>query len=186
MSDHSPYKRPLNYPEAHRIDCSLHSSTGSVIEFTRKSMMSFLSSGSSCNSSLAWSMGNGGKGRMVIKFPFALEAGWYKEQSCTTFRTFQHRKERSGFRHEFIVIQLSDGSVCRIKRMRDPDARFDALSLRGSVAHDMAQCFGSNGIQEACLESSDTVAEVTLPCDFDIMDVLKICRAIHEGEKIRN
>ncbi|CAE6528802.1 unnamed protein product [Rhizoctonia solani] len=131
-------------------------------------------------------MGNGGKGRMLIKFPLPLDDGWYKEQPCTTFRVFQHRKERSGFKHEFIVLQLLDGSVCRIERMGDPDARFDALSPRGSVAHDMAQCFRPDELDQACLATSEVIAEVELPCDFDLMDVLKICRAIHEGEKTRN
>ncbi|CAE6421089.1 unnamed protein product [Rhizoctonia solani] len=144
------------------------------------------SSASSGNPSLAWSMGNGGKGRMLIKFPLPLDDGWYREQPCTIFRVFQHRKERSGFKHEFIVLQLLDGSVCRIERMGDPDARFDALSPRGSVAHDMAQCFRPDELDQASLDTSDVVAEVELPCDFDLMDVLKICRAIHEGEKTRN
>ncbi|EUC55597.1 hypothetical protein RSOL_124260, partial [Rhizoctonia solani AG-3 Rhs1AP] len=144
------------------------------------------SSASSGNPSLAWSLGNGGKGRTLIQFPLPLDDGWYKEQPCTTFRVFQHRKERSGFKHEFIVLELLDGSVCRIERMGDPDARFDALSPRGSVAHDMAQCFRPDELDQACLGSSDIVAEVELPCDFDLMDVLKICRSIHEGEKTRN
>ncbi|CAE6425903.1 unnamed protein product [Rhizoctonia solani] len=144
------------------------------------------SSASSGNPSLAWSCGNGGKGRTLIKFPLPLDDGWYKEQPCTTFRSFQHRKERSGFKHEFIVLQLLDRSVCRIERMGDPDARFDALSPRGSVAHDIAQCFRSDELDQACLGSSDIVAEIELLHDFDIMDVLRICRSIHEGEKTRN
>ncbi|CUA77744.1 Dual oxidase 2 [Rhizoctonia solani] len=102
------------------------------------------------------------------------------------FRAFQHRKERKGLQHEFIVLMLLDGSLCRFERMGDPDARFDALSPHGTIAHDMAQCFRPGEIDQACLKSSDLVAEVMLPCDFDIMDVLKICRAIHEGEKTRN
>ncbi|EUC58577.1 hypothetical protein RSOL_265520 [Rhizoctonia solani AG-3 Rhs1AP] len=146
----------------------------------------FGSSASVCNPSLAWAMGNGGKGRLIIEFPFALDKGWYTEQPCTKFETFEHRKERTGFRHEFIVLRLLDGSVCRIERTGDPNARFDALSHRGSVAYDMAQCFRPENIKQACLSTSDIVAEVTLPYEFDIMDVLKICRAIHEGEKTRN
>ncbi|KAG8726735.1 hypothetical protein FRC11_014604, partial [Ceratobasidium sp. 423] len=138
----------------------------------------------SCNPSLAWVMGNSGKGRMRIKFPFTLETGWYSEQSCTGFLTFQHRKERQGFKHEFILLKLTDGSVCRVERMGDPNARFNAITPRGSIAHDMAQTF--QDMNEACLETSDIVAEITLPVEFDIMDVLKICRAIHEGEKTRN
>ncbi|KAG8730711.1 hypothetical protein FRC11_006010 [Ceratobasidium sp. 423] len=144
------------------------------------------SSTSSSNPSLAWSMGNRGKGRILIQFPFKLGSGWYNEQPCTTFQTFQHRKERNGFKHEFILLELLDGSVCRIERMGDPDARFDAISPRGSVAHDMAQCFRPDELDQAYLGTSDVISEVTLPCIFDIVDVLKICRAIHEGEKTRN
>ncbi|CAE7159675.1 unnamed protein product [Rhizoctonia solani] len=150
--------------------------------------MSFwLGSSAPCsNPSLAWSMGNGGKGRILIKFPLPLDNGWYKEQPCTAFRCFQHRKERGGFTHEFIVLELLDGSICRIERMGDPDARFDALSPRGSVAHDIAQCFRPDELDQACLDSSEIIAKVELPYEYDLIDVLKICRAIHEGEETRN
>ncbi|CCO33606.1 hypothetical protein BN14_07690 [Rhizoctonia solani AG-1 IB] len=152
--------------------------------------MSFLSSlplSAPCgNPLLAWYFGNKGKGYIVIEFPMALESGWYAEQRCTKFRVFQHRKERKGLTHEFIVLKLLDGSVCRIERMGDPKARFEALSPRGSVAQDIAQCFGPEELDQAHLDTSDIIAEVELPCYFDIMDVLKICRAIHEGEKTRN
>ncbi|KAG8746058.1 hypothetical protein FRC11_012869, partial [Ceratobasidium sp. 423] len=144
---------------------------------------SFGSFGSSGNSSLAWSMGNGGKGRLLLEFPFPLNKGWYQEQPCTRFQALEHRKERKGFQHEFIVLKLVDGSVCRVERMGDPDARFNALSQQGSVAYDMIQSFQSEN--EAYLMTSDVIAEVTLPCIFDIVDVLKICRAIHEGGKTR-
>ncbi|CAE6499862.1 unnamed protein product [Rhizoctonia solani] len=150
--------------------------------------MSFSSqlSGSSGNSSLAWSMGNGGKGFVIIKFPLALDNGWYSEQPCTKFRTFQHRKERKGLKHEFVVLKLLDGSVCRVERMGDPDARFNALSPQGSTAQDLAQCFGLEELEAARLGYSDLITEVELPHEFDLMDVLKICRAIQEGEKTRN
>ncbi|CAE7230489.1 unnamed protein product [Rhizoctonia solani] len=148
--------------------------------------MSFLvSSAPSSNPSLASSLGNNSKGRLLIKFPFPLDSGWYKQQTCTIFRTFEHRRERQGFRHEFILLKLLDGSVCRIERMGDPNARFDAISAQGSIAYDIAQSFQPDEMDKACLGTSDVIAEVTLPCDFDIMDVLKICRAIHEGEKTR-
>ncbi|KAG8732805.1 hypothetical protein FRC11_010877, partial [Ceratobasidium sp. 423] len=137
-------------------------------------------------SSSAWIMGNGGKGCLFIEFPFALDTAWYKEQPCTEFRTLEHRKERTGFKHESIILRLFDGSVCRIERTGDPNTRFDALSRQGSVAYDIAQRFRLEEVGQACLWTSDVVAEVTLPCIFDLMDVLKICRAIHEGAKTRN
>ncbi|CAE7055390.1 unnamed protein product [Rhizoctonia solani] len=139
---------------------------------------------SSCNQSLAWVMGNGGKGHMIITFPFALDSGWYSEQVRTDFLRFEHRKERKGFKHEFIVLRLTSKSLCRIERVGDPNARLNSISSRGSTAYDMAQTFSEE--DTAHLKTSDVVAEITLPFEFDIMDVLKVCRAIHEGETTRN
>ncbi|CAE6488743.1 unnamed protein product, partial [Rhizoctonia solani] len=144
------------------------------------------SSTSICNPALAWAMGHGGKGRLIIEFPFALDSGWYAEQPCTKFKTFEHRKEQTGFRHEYIALRLLDGSVCRIKRTGDPNARFDALSHHGSIAYDMIQCFRPEDIDQACLSSSDVVAKIILPYEFESMDMLKICRAIHKETKTRN
>jgi hypothetical protein len=146
--------------------------------------MSSFWSASSVNPALAWSLGNGGKGRYPLKFP--LDLGWYYEQPCTRFQTLQHRKYRVGFEHEFIVLKLSDGSICRLERMGDPNARFDALSAQGSVAHDVAQCFPPDKHSEACLDVSDVVAEVTFLRRLDLLDVLRVCRAIHEGERTCN
>ncbi|KAG8683380.1 hypothetical protein FRC11_013641, partial [Ceratobasidium sp. 423] len=150
-------------------------------------MPSFIQwSGSSGNPSLEWSMRNGKRGFLVIKFPLELKNGWYNKQPCTAFQTFQHRKERGVLKHEFILLKLKDGSVCRVERMGDPNARFNALSPQGSVAQDIAWCFGKDELEEADLDDSDVITEVELPCEFDIMDVLKICRAIQEGEKTCN
>lgn len=70
--------------------------------------------------------------------------------------------------------------------MGDPNARLDALLPQGSVAHDVAQCFRLENIADACLGTSDLVAEVTFPRQLDLLDVLLVCRAIHEGEKTCN
>lgn len=129
-------------------------------------------------------MGNGGEGRVQIEFPFDLN--WYNEQPCTQFRSLEHRKEPKGFQHEFIVLKLEDGSVCRMERMGDRNARFDALSSHGSVAHDVAQCYRPENIEGASLNTSEIVTEIVFPRKLDLIDVLKICRAIHEGEKTRN
>ncbi|KAF8595741.1 hypothetical protein BDV93DRAFT_611257 [Ceratobasidium sp. AG-I] len=143
-------------------------------------MPSWLSA-STLNTSLAWSLGSGGQGRFVIKFPSDLS--WYRELPCTRFRTLQHRKERSGLRHEFVVLQLQDGSICRLERMGDPFDRVEALSAQGTTAHDIAQCFRQDQMPEACLDSSDVITEITLPESLDLLDVLRICRAIQEGDK---
>ncbi|CAE7102275.1 unnamed protein product, partial [Rhizoctonia solani] len=155
---------------------------------TLATAISFLgSSAPSANPSLASasSLCNSDKERLLIEFPLPLNSGWYAQQKCTRFRTFEHRKERRGVRHEFILLKLLDDSVCRVERMGDPNARFDAIRPQGSIAYDIAQSFRPDEMDKACLGTSDIIAEVTLPYNFDIMDVLKICRAIHEGEKTR-
>lgn len=130
-------------------------------------------------------MGKRPQGPVRIEFPFQMD--WYKAQPSTKFQSLQHRKKPYGFKHEFIVLYLDDGSICRIERMGDPDARFNALIPQGSVAEDVAQCFRPKNIDDAHLSTSDEiVAEITFPYKLDIMDVLKICRGIHEGEKTRN
>ncbi|KAG8678558.1 hypothetical protein FRC08_017673 [Ceratobasidium sp. 394] len=146
---------------------------------------SFLSSGSSINPSIAWVRGRRGGGRFHITFP--LDSTWYREQACTRFRSLQHRKERNGlFRHEFIVLELENKSICRIERMGDPNASFDAISPQGIVAYDFIQSFPSDKDPEACLGTSDVVAEITFPPSLDLKLVLHICRAIQEGERTSN
>ncbi|KAG8680612.1 hypothetical protein FRC08_016152, partial [Ceratobasidium sp. 394] len=123
-------------------------------------------------------------GWLVLRFPLGL--GWYRAQPCTRFRSLQHRKERMGVQHEFIVLNLADGSICRMERMGDPETRIGALTAGGIAARDIVQCFASNRISEAHLDTSDVIAEVVFPRELDILDVLRVCRAIHEGEKTCN
>ncbi|KAG8683409.1 hypothetical protein FRC11_013608, partial [Ceratobasidium sp. 423] len=88
--------------------------------------MSFGSSSIIPNKLLAWSMGNGGRGYVRIEFPFNL--AWCREQPSRNFLSFQHRKEPKGLRHEFIVLQMTDGSICGVERMGDPNAQVNALT----------------------------------------------------------
>lgn len=129
-------------------------------------------------------MGKGGEGPVRIAFPFHM--GWYNEQACTRFNSLEHRKEPKGFQHEFIVLKLTDGSVCRVERMGDPDKRVEALSDGGSVAYDIAEYYKTENISNARLGTSTVVAEIHFPCELDLKDVLNICRAIHEVGKTRN
>ncbi|KAG8686324.1 hypothetical protein FRC08_012566, partial [Ceratobasidium sp. 394] len=127
---------------------------------------SFLSFGSSINPSIAWARGKRGEGRFRITLP--LDPTWYNEQACTWFRSLEHRKERNGFRHEFIVLKLEDNSICRIERMGDPDASFDAIGNQGIAAHDIAQSFLPDKLSDAHLDTSDVVAEITFPYSLNL------------------
>ncbi|KAF8605642.1 hypothetical protein BDV93DRAFT_570245 [Ceratobasidium sp. AG-I] len=143
--------------------------------------MSSWSSTPTLNDSLTSALGS--RDKQCINLQFPLELDWYKEQTCTTFRTLQHRKERAGFWHEYIMLQLQDGSFFRLERMGDPYARVEALSTHGTSARDIAQWFRLDEISEAHLESSDIVTEVTFPEPLDVIDALRVCRAIQEGER---
>ncbi|KAG8728935.1 hypothetical protein FRC11_009907 [Ceratobasidium sp. 423] len=130
--------------------------------------MSFFLSSIPINSLLAWSLGNGGRGYVRVVFPFNLD--WYKEQPSTKFNSFQHRKEQGGFRHEFIVLKMADGSLCRVERTGDPDARTRALTLQGSAAYDLIQSYRPDEIAKAHLDTSTIVADVHLPGELDLKD----------------
>lgn len=141
--------------------------------------------GSSLNPVLSriWSKGKG-KGLVEIKFPFQMD--WYHDLPSTQFQSLQHRKHPEGLQHEFIILNMDDGSKCRIERMGDPDARFNALSPQGSVAHDFADYYRPEDLANADPDPSNIIAEITFPRKLDLTDVLKIWRAIHEGDKTRN
>ncbi|CAE6446266.1 unnamed protein product [Rhizoctonia solani] len=113
-----------------------------------------------------------------------MEPHWYNEQTCTEFQSLQHRKERSGVRHEFIVIEFTNGSICRIERMGDPEAPLYSLSAAGILARDVAECFPNKAV--ARLDTSEVVSQISLPYALDLKFVLCICRAIHEAERTHN
>ncbi|KEP55469.1 tyrosine kinase catalytic domain protein [Rhizoctonia solani 123E] len=146
--------------------------------------MSLSSAISVSNQCLVWSRGRGGTGQVKLQFP--MEPHWYNEQPCTTFLSLQHRKEFSGFRHEFIVLEFINGSICRIERMGDPDAPLYSLSSKGTLAHDVAQYFLKEDIEDARLDTSEIVSQISFPYAVDLKDVLYICRAIHEAESTHN
>ncbi|CAE6439946.1 unnamed protein product [Rhizoctonia solani] len=133
-----------------------------------------------------WVKGVDGQGRVRIQFPF--ELAWYREQPCTQFRSLEHREEAGAYsiRHEFVALNMMDGSICRVERMGDPHTRLEALSQHGSPAHDVAQFYRPKAKSEAKLDTSRLIAKITFPKNLDLMDVLLICRAIQEGDKTRN
>ncbi|CAE6476349.1 unnamed protein product [Rhizoctonia solani] len=115
---------------------------------------------------------------------------WYHdigESSATTFRTVQHRRDsKSLFYHEFLLIELNDGAICRIERTGE-GSRVDAIRQFGCVANDYIQYFRPTTYDASTLGSkpSELVAEVHFPNELDIMDVLAICYAIYEGGRTR-
>lgn len=112
---------------------------------------------------------------------------WYRIQqvSSTTFRSIQHRKDSNPpFFHEFLLLQLDDGSVCRVERAGH--SSMEAILNAGCVANDCIQYFSSISYKAYSLSNpSELISEVHFPCDLDIMDVLAVCYAISSWPRTR-
>ncbi|KAG8734923.1 hypothetical protein FRC10_011213, partial [Ceratobasidium sp. 414] len=113
---------------------------------------------------------------------------WYKAQqaSSTQFQLVQHRRDCDApFYHEFILLQLDDGSICRIERTGE-GSRVDAVRNFGCAANDYIQWFPASGYESFVKDKpSELIAEVDFCREFDIMDVLAICWSIHRGPRTR-
>ncbi|KAF8606217.1 hypothetical protein BDV93DRAFT_521060 [Ceratobasidium sp. AG-I] len=140
-----------------------------------------------------WSLGALKENRNLaaIRFPLGWDSragpvfAWYEHLSCTKFTSVQHRKEREfPFYHEFLCVKLTNGNLCRFERFGDPDARTEALTEQGSLAHDLAEILPTEHL--AVLdEISDVLEEVSFPCELDLMDVLEICYNIQRDKQTR-
>ncbi|KAG8729725.1 hypothetical protein FRC10_003488 [Ceratobasidium sp. 414] len=108
--------------------------------------------------------------------------GWYDQQSesSTHFQCIEHRKSVKGpFFHEFLLLKLTDGAVCRVERVGEGSGS-DAIRDIGCTARDLIQWFTKSDYDQfsAAGFQSTLVAEVDLCKEFDILDVLAICYSI--------
>ncbi|QRV96012.1 hypothetical protein RhiJN_24030 [Ceratobasidium sp. AG-Ba] len=111
---------------------------------------------------------------------------WHSQQSETRFTSIEHRKDQYGpFYHEFLLLKLLDGSVCRVERM-GLGSRFDAIRLIGCSAKDLIQRFTPAAYEIfSKAHPSTLIAEICFKKEFDIMDVLAICYSIQRVESCR-
>ncbi|KAG8736250.1 hypothetical protein FRC10_009542 [Ceratobasidium sp. 414] len=109
---------------------------------------------------------------------------WYEQQrnTSTRFRSIEHRRNTNGpFYHEFLLLKLTDGAVCRVERTGD-GSREDAVEYTGCVANDLIQWFTAEEYAEfSDIVPSTLVAEIDLQREFDIIDVLAICYSIQNN-----
>ncbi|KAF8594609.1 hypothetical protein BDV93DRAFT_565238 [Ceratobasidium sp. AG-I] len=131
---------------------------------------------------------------------------WYNSQPHKFFQKIQYYKERQGVGHEFIVLPLknSDGApnadwFCRLERMADQEHQLGAIATNGTDAFDYIHASESDPLrpryeynlatcpseEQMHRPSPEKIAEIDLSHDFDLMDVLAICSAIHEHPKAR-
>ncbi|QRV82092.1 hypothetical protein RhiJN_10107 [Ceratobasidium sp. AG-Ba] len=106
---------------------------------------------------------------------------WYDGQkaSSTKFYSIQHRKSIQGpFYHEFLLLKLTDGAVCRVERLGE-GSPMNAIRLVGIKSHDVIQWYPNEQRSKAEAES-ESITEVDLGQEFDILDVLVICYAVQK------
>ncbi|KAH7332851.1 hypothetical protein B0J17DRAFT_147928 [Rhizoctonia solani] len=112
---------------------------------------------------------------------------WYQEQSkwSTKFTSIEHmRVLQPPFHHEYLLIHLSDGAICRLERM-GAGARADAIRRNGCTAHDIIQRFSKGKYEEHQLSMvpSERVVLVQFSRVFDLLDVLEICYSLKQVKR---
>ncbi|KAG9081926.1 hypothetical protein FRC06_005323 [Ceratobasidium sp. 370] len=107
---------------------------------------------------------------------------WRALQPHTRFKSIDHRRSReSPFFHEFLILKLGDGSLCRLERTGE-GSRLDAIRRIGSLAHDIIERITSDDYERELDETSDIISTIELPDEFDLLDVLAICYAIQKDK----
>ncbi|KAG9095307.1 hypothetical protein FS749_010704 [Ceratobasidium sp. UAMH 11750] len=107
---------------------------------------------------------------------------WHALQPHTRFKSIDHRRSReSPFFHEFLILKLGDGSVCRLERTGE-GSRLDAIRRTGSLAHDIIERITAQDYEKTLNETSDIISSIELPEEFDLRDVLAICYAIQKNK----
>ncbi|KAG9076917.1 hypothetical protein FS749_011235 [Ceratobasidium sp. UAMH 11750] len=143
------------------------------------------------NSCLGSSSNKRVQGPHKIGYPNGWRTGntekWYTYQSTTKFTHLDYRKERElPFRHEYIVAELDDHSVCRFDRRGDVATRAGAFTLEGMMADDTAhviQRYESH--YRDIYNNSDRVLRIHFPEGQDLITILGICYGVQELEDTR-
>ncbi|CAE6532536.1 unnamed protein product [Rhizoctonia solani] len=112
---------------------------------------------------------------------------WYQEQTkwSTKFTSIEHRRVlQPPFHHEYLLIHLEDGAICRLERVGE-GARTDAIRRTGCTAHDIIQRFPEGQYQndELSKVESERVVLVQFPRTFDLLDVLAICYSLQQVKR---
>ncbi|KAH7333767.1 hypothetical protein B0J17DRAFT_676787 [Rhizoctonia solani] len=114
---------------------------------------------------------------------------WYKQQtqSSTGFASIQHwRTKGTPLFHEYLLILLDNGAICRVERMGEGSHR-SAIKRIGCTAHDIIQWFSGLDCQADAIskEPADLVWQIDFPRNFDLLDVLAICFSIQQTPRCR-
>jgi hypothetical protein len=116
---------------------------------------------------------------------------WYKSQQTggrtTRFTHLQYRKEREKpFHHEFIVVELENGTVCRFDRRGDVDTRAHAFTSAGITAEDTAHVIQKDESHyKEIYAKSDLLLRLYFPQGQDLLTILGICYGVQHDEHAR-
>ncbi|KAG8745907.1 hypothetical protein FRC10_006711 [Ceratobasidium sp. 414] len=117
--------------------------------------------------------------RHRISFPKILNESWYNKRRYLKVKTIQYRKEfHAPFRHEYLVVFLSDGSICRFDRRPDPNVPLDALRERGSEAYDTVEEITSSMLAGPSGEHSECLATLAFKDELDLFFIFLVCYGI--------
>lgn len=139
------------------------------------------------NTSCSWFCDN--QPQILLDFPFDWPAqegelyAWYKNQPTRRFISLEYHKEKEGtFRHEFIVLRLDNGTICRFDRRAKHDARADAPKFDGTISEDTAHVLrpGEKGYLEV-EKQSDILLSISFPEGEDLSVILSICCGIKKN-----
>ncbi|CAE6521292.1 unnamed protein product [Rhizoctonia solani] len=125
-----------------------------------------------------------------ISYPDGWRTGpteaWYKSQPSTKFTQLQYRKERQKpWEHEYIVVELENGTVCRFDRRARAETLADAFTSEGLGAEDTAHVIDKHDKEHysAIADNSDLVLCMHFPDGQDILSILGICHGIQQNRE---
>ncbi|CAE6380269.1 unnamed protein product [Rhizoctonia solani] len=125
-----------------------------------------------------------------ISYPDGWRTGpteaWYKDQPCTKFTQLQYRKERAKpWEHEYILVELDNGTVCRFDRRARTQNFADAFTSEGLDAEDTAHVIHKSDKEHyyAIINDSDLVLCMHFPDGQDILSILSICYGIQQDRE---
>ncbi|KAJ1299839.1 hypothetical protein OPQ81_003287 [Rhizoctonia solani] len=109
-----------------------------------------------------------------------------KSKPCTRFTQLQYRKERKKpWEHEYIVVELENGTVCRFDRRAQAQSLADALTAEGLGAEDTAHVIPKDDKEHypEINNGSDLVLRMHFPDGQDILSILGICYGIRQDRE---
>ncbi|KAG9074998.1 hypothetical protein FRC06_010337, partial [Ceratobasidium sp. 370] len=113
-----------------------------------------------------------------ILFPDILGNAWYNARKDLKVNTIRYHKEfHAPFRHEYLVVFLSDGSICRFDRRPDKNVPFDTLKEHGSEAYDTVEEITPDTLKRQS-KDSECLAILTFQNDLDLLYIFLVCYGI--------